>query len=77
MGVSNLTKICALLLVGFMGAQAGEVLSLENPAKDRVLRAATKRSDLSKRSMTIQQKFDAEVIYAEGKVYFLINGSSF
>ena len=32
----------------------------------RVLRAATRRSDLHKREMKISQKFESEVVYIEG-----------
>lgn len=53
----------ALLLAGYLSSVAAVTQD-----GHRVLRAATKRSDLLKRSTRISQKFESEVIYIEGKL---------
>ncbi|KAF1963739.1 hypothetical protein CC80DRAFT_498862 [Byssothecium circinans] len=63
MGVFS--KICVIAMVaGYMGAEASAV-PMEAP--ERVLRAATKRSDLQRRSHRIEPKFESEVVYIENE----------
>jgi hypothetical protein len=61
-------KVCALLLAGYIGVEASVVSQDDLPA-DKMLRAATKRSDLLRRRGTkIEKKFEAELVYIEGTV---------
>lgn len=60
----GLPYACVLLLVGYFGVDATS--SLHNgPQTDRVLRAATKRSDFYRRSMRITKRFESEMAYIE------------
>ncbi|KAF2640096.1 hypothetical protein P280DRAFT_507661 [Massarina eburnea CBS 473.64] len=62
MGVFS--KICAIAMVaGFMGVEAATPVE----APERTLRAATRRSDLMRRSMKIEPKFESEVVYVESE----------
>ena len=67
MGAFSIYKAtAALLLAGAMSVDASATARVpEN--NDRVLRAATKRSDLLKRSSKIEQKFEIELPYVEGE----------
>jgi hypothetical protein len=51
----------ALLLAAYASSATAAVSN-----GHRVLRAATRRSDLHKREMKISQKFESEVFYIEG-----------
>jgi hypothetical protein len=51
----------ALLLAAYVSSATAAVSN-----GHRVLRAATRRSDLHKREMKISQKFESEVVYIEG-----------
>ncbi|KAF2478229.1 uncharacterized protein BDR25DRAFT_338854 [Lindgomyces ingoldianus] len=64
MGFFQLPKVYILLLAGYLST---EVLAkyAAPPPPDRVLRAATKRSDLFRRSMRIEKRYDAELAYIE------------
>jgi hypothetical protein len=62
MHIFNLPHGCVLLLATWLGQ--GVIAS--SPQANRLLKAATKRSDLYKRSLRITKRFDAEVTYAEG-----------
>ena len=67
MGVFS--KICVMALAaGYMGAEASAVSVTDAP--ERVLRAATKRSDLQRRSHRIEPKFASEIIYIEREFLF-------
>lgn len=60
----DLPQPCVLLLIGYVSATA--VASAHDEAhSDRILRAATRRADLYRRSMRIAPKFDAELAYIE------------
>lgn len=60
----DLPHACALLLVGYFGSEV--VASLhDGPWTDRILRAATKRSDFYRRSMRITKRFESELAYIE------------
>lgn len=67
----NLPHACLLLLASCLSQ---ETLAKSNdfPHAHRVLRAATKRSDLYRRSMRISKKFSTQLAYIESK---LLNGS--
>ena len=57
----------ALLLAAYASSATAAVGN-----EHRVLRAATRRSDLHKREMKISQKFESEVIYIEGTTFQLL-----
>jgi hypothetical protein len=61
----GLPSACALVLAGYVSAETAVSLP-KSSHPERVLRAATKRSDLSRRSIKIEQKFESEVVYIEG-----------
>lgn len=69
--VFSLYKAAALLLVGSMGVEAASVAARAPPANERVLRAGTKRSALSKRSLRIEPTFELELPYVEGTLALL------
>ena len=65
MGLLNIsTALLALLAYGSVEVSAAAV-SQGTAGPDRVLRAATKRTDLFKRSMRIYKRFEAELSYVE------------
>lgn len=69
MGVFSLSKAAtAILLVGAIGVNSEGTTARVPQTNDRVLRAAMKRSDILKRSSKIEQKFEIELPYVEGKV---------
>ncbi|KAH3919920.1 hypothetical protein HBH56_020460 [Parastagonospora nodorum] len=57
----NLPHACAILLAAWLG----QGVMATAPQAHRMLRAATKRADLYKRSTRIMKRFDAEVAYVE------------
>jgi hypothetical protein len=61
----NLPHACVLLLVIWLG-QDVIATSTAIAGPHRVLRAATRRGDLYKRSMRITKRFEAEVGFVEG-----------
>ncbi|KAF2115304.1 hypothetical protein BDV96DRAFT_646316 [Lophiotrema nucula] len=57
-------KVCFILLAASLGTQASALAESSGPA-DRVLRAATKRSEVFRRSPRIGKKFEADLSYIE------------
>ncbi|ORX93719.1 hypothetical protein BCR34DRAFT_669805 [Clohesyomyces aquaticus] len=64
MGCFDFRNFCILLLAGALSTEVSAKYVAPAP-QDRVLRAATKRSDLFRRSMRIEQKFETELSYIE------------
>ncbi|ORY16014.1 hypothetical protein BCR34DRAFT_145102 [Clohesyomyces aquaticus] len=64
MGFFDFRNVCILLLAGSLSTQVSAKYVPPSP-QDRVLRAATKRSDLFRRSMRIEQNFKTELSYIE------------
>jgi hypothetical protein len=60
-----------LFLSTLVGASVAS-LPAYGSARGRVLRAATRRSDLFRRSMRIEKKFGAELSFVEGKLLPII-----
>ncbi|KAH7378275.1 hypothetical protein BKA66DRAFT_571703 [Pyrenochaeta sp. MPI-SDFR-AT-0127] len=61
----DLPHACGLLLVGYVSAEAVSSSPYNEAQASRVLRAATKRADLYRRSVRIAPRFDAELAYIE------------
>lgn len=68
MRLFELPHVCILLLVACL-AQECVASSHDFPEAHRVLRAATKKSDLFRRSMRISKKYSTELSYIERKLY--------
>ena len=62
----ELPHACTLLLIPFLGQNVA-ALQQDVAHPERVLRAATKRSDFFRRSMRITRSFETEVAYVESK----------
>jgi hypothetical protein len=66
MRLLNLPQACVLLIAAQLSAGV-VATSYNEPQTHRMLRAATKRADLYRRSMRISKKFESEFVYAQGK----------
>ncbi|KAF2195535.1 hypothetical protein K469DRAFT_722749 [Zopfia rhizophila CBS 207.26] len=65
MGLFDLPKVCILVLAGYLGTEVAA--TYQAVPQDRVLRAATRRSDLFRRDTRIQRRFDANLAYIESE----------
>ncbi|CAO2653945.1 Nn.00g106780.m01.CDS01 [Neocucurbitaria sp. VM-36] len=65
----DLPHACALLLVGYFGSEATSSPHTGSQT-DRILRAATKRSDLYRRSVRITKRFESELAYIDANLLF-------
>lgn len=64
MGILGLSRFWALLLLGYLGAEVTASIPSAG-GSDRVLRAATRRSDLFRRDVRIRRSFEANLAYIE------------
>jgi hypothetical protein len=59
----------SVLLLAATLSHGAVAASDPNPQTHRVLRAATKRSDLSRRGLRVSKKFESELAYIQGMFY--------
>ncbi|KAF1945863.1 hypothetical protein EJ02DRAFT_395726 [Clathrospora elynae] len=57
---------CTILLVAYFGIEVAAIVK-DGPPTHRLLRAATKRSELYRRSMRITKRFEAEISYIDNE----------
>ncbi|KAE8868989.1 hypothetical protein PTNB73_04042 [Pyrenophora teres f. teres] len=61
----GLPQVCAIVAIACFSADVGAAVVREGLETHRVLRAATKRSDIHRRSVRITKKFATELAYVE------------
>jgi hypothetical protein len=68
MNFFNLPHACILLLIAYFAAEVAAAYHDHDARTHRMLRAATRRSDLHRRSMRITRRFETEVVYVDSKL---------
>ena len=63
----GLSQVCAIVAIACFST---DVVAVGEDGREthRVLRAATKRSDLYRRSMRITKRFETELVYVDSKL---------
>jgi len=64
------SQVCAIVAIACFSTDVAAVGD-DGRETHRLLRAATKRSDLYRRSMRIMKRFEAELAYVDSKLYYL------
>ena len=64
------SQVCAIVAIVCFST---DIVAVGEDVREthRVLRAATKRSDLYRRSMRITKRFETELVYVDSKLYCL------
>lgn len=70
MRFSGFSQVCAIVVIACFSM---DVVAVGEDGREthRLLRAATKRSDLYRRSMRITKKFETELAYVDSELYCL------